>query len=867
MTGGILNPAKLPLSLLPAEELFVRCLGEGDLCIIGDGELPKKRIESGKGVNVVRGEVIRFFAYGGNEENPVLGPEIYLQGAWISGGLDLTHASIPYAMHFSNCHFDAVVKMQHAECAGLYLNGSRLEEELSADCLTTKGNVYLRDGFSAEGTVRLLGASIGGDLDCEGGKFHNPGGYALSADGLTTKGNVYLRNGFFAKGEVRLTDASIGRNLDCEGGKFHNADGDALSVSKLTTKGNVYLRDGFSAEGVVRLVGANIGGDLSCIDGKFHNPDGYALLADGLTTKGAVHLRGDFSAEGVVRLVGANIGGDLSCIDGKFHNPDGYALLADGLTTKGAVYLRGDFSAEGEARLVGANIGGDLSCINGKFHNPDGYALLAEGLTTKGDVNLRNGFSAEGEVRLLGASIGGNLNCEGGKFHNPGGYALIADRLTTKNNVHLNRGFFAKGEVRLSGANIGGNLSCRGGEFHNSGGNALLADSLAMKGNVNLRDGFSAKGEVRLLNARIGGDLDCEGGKFHNSDGYALSIERGNISGSLFWRKTTCEGEVNFGYAKVDALADDPDSWESCKVVLDGFVYNRFVGHENIKLHLRWLDNRPDRIRFSPLPYEQAAKVLFAMGRNREAREILLAKERLQTGDKGMPQPQQFLRWLWDVFAGYGYRLSYTAKWMAFFVILGGAFFWSAAHRDQIVPHQPAILASEKYQATLTLKDYTPMKAARAAFRDEYPEFNPLMFSLDVFIPFFALHQEPFWAPASSDNDNFLILLFLLTLFLILLGIVMFFTWLFRHWRRVREDGASAAAAGMAVVSLEIAIAAAAGVAHVLFGAESILWLADWRWLTVWYWFEIAAGWILTSLFLLSATGLLRPRESSGDRD
>ena len=38
-------------------------------------------------------------------------------------------------------------------------------------------------------------------------------------------------------------------------------------------------------------------------------------------------------------------------------------------------------------------------------------------------------------------------------------------------------------------------------------------------------------------------------------------------------------------------------------------------------------------------------------------------------------------------------------------------------------------------------------------------------------------------------------------------------------------------------------------------------------WLTLWYWFEIVAGWILTSLFLLSITGLLRPRQSSGERD
>ena len=341
----------------------------------------------------------------------------------------------------------------------------------------------------------------------------------------------------------------------------------------------------------------------------------------------------------------------------------------------------------------------------------------------------------------------------------------------------------------------------------------------------------------------------------------------GNISGNLLWRTTVCEGNVSLAYAKVDVLADDLDSWKLCKVVLDGFTYSRFVGPVDAESRLRWLDNRPDGMQSSPLPYEQTAKVLFEMGHVRDAREILLGKECLQTVDERTPLFWKFWREWWDIFAGYGYRLPYTAIWMVVFVTVGAVFFWSAAHRGQIVPHQPAILASEKYQAILSLKEYTPMRAVRTAFPDEYPEFNPLVFSLDVFIPFFALHQEPFWAPASSSNNNFLILLFLLSFFLILLGIVMFFAWLFRHWRRARDDGASAAAAGMAILSLEIAVAAATGVAHVLFGAENVLWLVDWRWLTVWYWFEIAAGWILTSLFLLSVTGLLRPRMSSGERD
>ena len=645
MTGEIRNPAKLPTDLNPAEKEFARCLAEGEPCEIGNGELPQNGIESGEGANVVRGEVIRFFAFGGNGKNPVLDSMIRLRGAWISGDLNLVHASIPYALMFSNCHFVASVMMQYAECAALYLNGSRLVKKLYADGLTTKGSVNLHKGFSAEGEVRLLGANIGGGLDCAGGKFNNSDGKALSADGLTTKRNVNFRNGFSAEGEVRLLGANVGGSLDCTGGKFSNPDGDALFADRLTTKGNVNFRDGFSAEGGVRLLGANIGGDLICVGAKFHNPEGNALFADKITTKGSVYLREDFSAEGEVRLLGANISRDLDCTGGKFHNPAGNALHADNLTTKSSVLFQNDFSAEGEVRLLSANIGGNLSCVGGKFHNPDKRAL---------------------------------------------------------------------------------------------------------------------------------------------------NIQGGNIGGNLFWWKTTCEGVVNLIYAKVDVLADDSNSWRLCKVVLDGFAYNRLANHEDIQFRLHWLSNRPDGMQFSPLPYEQAAKVLFRMGHVRNAREILLKKERLQTVDQRTPLLHKIVRRLWDVFAGYGYRLRYTLGWMAFIIYVGTSVFLDADLQRRIVSHQPVVLANPAYQSAVR-KGAPPTEFVPTMFSG-YPKFNQFWFSVDIFIPLFNLHQETHWHPARDERGGF-------------------------------------------------------------------------PWLTLWYWFEIVAGWILTSLLLLSITGLLRPRQSSGEKD
>ncbi len=155
-----------------------------------------------------------------------------------------------------------------------------------ANRINVKGSVFLRNGFSAEGQVYLIGAQIGGKLDCEAGTFKNPpqkdaeghvvaaAGMALDADGIKVQDDIFLRNGFSAEGEVRLIGAQIGGELDCYAGTFKNppqkdaeghavdGTGEALVANRINVKGSVFLRNGFSAEGQVCLIGAQIGGNL-----------------------------------------------------------------------------------------------------------------------------------------------------------------------------------------------------------------------------------------------------------------------------------------------------------------------------------------------------------------------------------------------------------------------------------------------------------------------------------------------------------------------------------------------------------------------------------------------------------------------------
>ena len=533
-------------------------------------------------------------------------------------------------------------------------------------------------------------------------------------------------------------------------------------------------------------------------------------------------------------------------------------LHANWLTTKGAVRLSDGFSAEDGVQLLGANIGGDFSCTKGEFRKSgEGkYALDVAGMTTKGSVLLNKGFFAKGEVRLLGASIAGKLDCAGGCFNNMDEqgrkYALNAEQVKTGGHVYLNkhklsggdRPFSARGRVRFANADVGRNFNCKGGQFYQPGKkSAIAAAGLRTRGAVFLSDRFSVDGNVDLNVAQIGGNFVCKICK--KSDPVASIID--------------------LSATKAAAVDDDPESWKPFKFILDGFTYDTFYGDSptGSRSRLKWLKRRPTKrllknvgmvdFPFSPLPYEQAAKVLFGMGRASDAREILLKKERLQTKDGKMPWLQRVGRRLWDVFAGYGYRLSYTAVWMAVFVAIGMVVFDAADARRRIVPAQVIVQANSDYGHGVESHGARPTDVVPEIFPG-YTEFTPLAYSLDVFIPFFILQQESAWLPDSGDTNNVWKPSIMLALAILVLAILAFSAeWIERRCEGPR--GRACAYAGM----LGVIFAICCYFSNWLF--------CDWWWLTVWYWLEIGAGWILTSLFLLSVTGLLRPRQSSGERD
>jgi len=344
--------------------------------------------------------------------------------------------------------------------------------------------------------------------------------------------------------------------------------------------------------------------------------------------------------------------------------------------------------------------------------------IWADSLKVEGSVFLRDGFKAKGEVRLLGARIGGNLDCMDGQFINENRKenkkdergnkkekekALFGDGLKVEGSVFLHKGFKAKGEVRLLCARIGGDLDCENGQFINENKNekALFGDGLKVEGNVFFRKAFEVEGKVSLVRATIDGGLQWWG---------------------IVSRK---EVELDLRLAKIGVLYDKEDSWpEESKLWLHGLVYDE-IGDEaptDSKRRLEWLGLQGGD-GFRPQPYEQLAGVLKRQGKDKEAEEILIAKNEDRAKREKLTWPEKCWYYFFGRIIGYGYR-PWRALWVAAVIVVWWIVVFELADWGGVMKHTQG---------------------------KNHPEFNVVAYSVDAFAPLVDLQQVKYWLPNGNE--------------------------------------------------------------------------------------------------------------------
>ncbi|WP_074309534.1 hypothetical protein [Micromonospora cremea] len=412
------------------EQRLIESVARGKvLDLAGDGPVDEAAMRAWGDDRAISASVIRELVRGRLVGDP--DPRgLRLRGARIAGQIDLENITSDVALELRDCLLPSGVNLRNARLSAVALTGCRIEQadgsvDAALDATRCAARVLSLDRSTATadtvaGTIRLAAAHVG-TLDCRGARWENGTGPALDADGLQVDQSVFLNDGFTAtspsaRGTVRLLGAHIGGQLNCGGAQLRNTAGPALNADNLRTDRDVLLSNGFTAtsaseQGTIRLLGAHIG-SLSGGGARLTNTAGPVLDADGLTVDRDVALDGGFTATGTsewgtIGLAGAHIGGLLACGGARLENTTGPALDLNGLRVDQDVHLDDGFSAtNGGAEVVvlvlaGARIGGGLRLDTDRVTRTapgPGPLIEVDGLTYSG---LPRPASLRGWLTLL----------------------------------------------------------------------------------------------------------------------------------------------------------------------------------------------------------------------------------------------------------------------------------------------------------------------------------------------------------------------------------------------------------------------------------------------------------------------------------
>lgn len=191
--------------LKPAEQKLLEACRLG---IVAD--ISAERPEAATDDNTVRAAFLRFLALGGDEQAPVHEHGVQLIGAWIEGVLDMGATRVASDLTIWNSYFDSTPVFRGTKIMGTLNFGGCQLPGLFGDELACNGSLLLRRGFIATGKVRLLGAQIAGNFECDDAEFNCKDGDVLWADGMVVEGRFFFRKLVSPVNGVSLAFSHVG---------------------------------------------------------------------------------------------------------------------------------------------------------------------------------------------------------------------------------------------------------------------------------------------------------------------------------------------------------------------------------------------------------------------------------------------------------------------------------------------------------------------------------------------------------------------------------------------------------------------------------------------------------------------------------
>ena len=561
-------------------------------------------------------------------------------------------------------------------------------------------------------------------------------GCALDLEGARVDGDVYLKVAV-CRGEVRMVGAVVGDTVDLRGTEIDGQGGDTLAADRLKTGGTLFLRFA-TLRGPASMQGATIGGSVDLRGAQLDGRGGRALQADRLRVGGHLYMSDRFRALGRVDVSYAVIGANWVCQDCSF------------VSTAGA----------GTAVPEGAN---GVPPDDAPFE-----CLAGAGATVEGRLELKEGFLSCGVVCLTGITVHQDARLDHANFQcltagvpdRVKGVSLRMERADVRGDLSLERSY-VDGGVRLSGARVRGSLRFDGAHLHPaSAGRRVEVDGrrLHVGGEVTFC-GATIECDLNLRAAQVQGLLGFEGATFARAAKLDARFMR--LRGTLAWKPMPVPHGVvvDLSDATLGCIEDHgAQSWpQPGSLLLDGCTYASINSDgAGARDRLAWLA-RQDKPQL-PQPYEQLATALRRDGRVVDAREVMRARE-----NAGRPRFRERPHaWtsnlLMNWFAGHGYRLGRVLIATALVVVVGTFVFDHAYDTGGMLETQsrvrvaPTPEALRNERAALRLAAATGTPPARTDAARAYPRFQPLVYSVDAFLPIIELQQEKYWLPSGRGE-------------------------------------------------------------------------------------------------------------------
>lgn len=319
------------------------------------------------------------------------------------------------------------VRLFNAEVGQVEFDGAKISNDsgpaFEAEGVRVERTALFRNGFSACGlgsqpTVRLKNARIGGTINFANGEITSDASTALDAEGAQVEQDFLLRAKFTISAAtsgdaVCLLGARIGGSLDCASATVRNTEGPAIGASFVQIGQAALFMGGFRAHGAgtrstVRLNSAHLG-QVRFDGGRIDNRTGPALELEGAVVDGPALFREGFEARGsgssvVVRLFSAHLG-QLEFAGATIRNDSGPALNAHGMRVERSAMFDHGFVAAGSGgsptiALSDVHIGDTLTFDPSRLTNrtKDQPTLAVRGLVYRG---LPVGCSLETWLALL----------------------------------------------------------------------------------------------------------------------------------------------------------------------------------------------------------------------------------------------------------------------------------------------------------------------------------------------------------------------------------------------------------------------------------------------------------------------------------